>query len=240
MWPAHTTASVTSKARYWTDKLVQERDDVRLTVQAVSAEPKIFIIDDFLSAYEVESIINLARPKLERSLVGSLADGGLRESHVRTSSNTWLRRSSSLLLETVFDRAADVMGVPRTTFAPQANAVEDLQVVYYNKGQKYNAHHDWSVSNDAPHSRFATLLIYLSDMPSETAGGETAFPKAIITSPNEGGEAPNTGIKIRPKRGMAALFYNLLEDGNGDDLSLHAALPVLEGGKWLANLWLWD
>ena len=26
----------------------------------------------------------------------------------------------------------------------------------------------------------------------------------------------------------------------GDDLSLHAALPVTRGEKWLANFWIWD
>ena len=36
------------------------------------------------------------------------------------------------------------------------------------------------------------------------------------------------------------MFYSLLEDGNADDLSLHAALPVKEGEKWLANFWIWD
>lgn len=37
------------------------------------------------------------------------------------------------------------------------------------------------------------------------------------------------GFKVRPKKGSAVLFYNLLEDGNGDDLALHAALPCTEG-----------
>lgn len=27
---------------------------------------------------------------------------------------------------------------------------------------------------------------------------------------------------------------------SGDDLSLHAALPVNRGEKWLANFWIWD
>jgi prolyl 4-hydroxylase len=27
---------------------------------------------------------------------------------------------------------------------------------------------------------------------------------------------------------------------SGDDLSLHAALPVTRGEKWLANFWIWD
>ena len=62
-------------------------------------------------------------------------------------------------------------------------------------------------------------------------GGETAFPKGY-----DGG-----GFKVHPGKGSAVLFYNLLEDGNGDDLALHAALPV-EGDheKILANYWVWD
>ena len=39
-------------------------------------------------------------------------------------------------------------------------------------------------------------------------------------------------------KGMAVLFYSLLEDGNGDDLSLHQALPIKKGEKWLANFWV--
>ena len=36
------------------------------------------------------------------------------------------------------------------------------------------------------------------------------------------------------------LFYNLDSTGNADELSLHGGLPVEQGTKWLANLWLWD
>jgi prolyl 4-hydroxylase len=103
---------------------------------------------------------------------------------------------------------------------------EDLQVVYYEKNQRYDSHHDWGVRN-RPQSRFITLLLYLNE---PVAGGETAFPKA-----NNG-----TGIKVHAGKGNAVMFYSLLEDGNGDDLSLHASLPVLQGEKWLANFWVWD
>lgn len=41
-------------------------------------------------------------------------------------------------------------------------------------------------------------------------------------------------------QGGAVLFYNLLPDGNADVKSLHAALPVVKGEKWLANFWVWD
>jgi prolyl 4-hydroxylase len=45
---------------------------------------------------------------------------------------------------------------------------------------------------------------------------------------------------VHPGKGNAILFYNILEDGNVDDLALHAALPVGQGEKWLANVWIWD
>ena len=31
---------------------------------------------------------------------------------------------------------------------------------------------------------------------------------------------------VHPGKGAAVLFYNLLEDGNSDELSLHGSLPV--------------
>ena len=35
-------------------------------------------------------------------------------------------------------------------------------------------------------------------------------------------------------------FYDLLPDGNADELSLHAGMPVLKGEKWIAPMWIWD
>lgn len=61
-------------------------------------------------------------------------------------------------------------------------------------------------------------------------GGETAFFKA-----ND-----NKGFALHPGKGSAVVFYNLLEDGNGDEMALHSSLPVKKGIKWLANLWIWD
>ena len=90
-----------------------------------------------------------------------------------------------------------------------------------------DSHHDWGVNGYAE-SRFITLLLYLTDQESPHAGGETSFPKGV------GGR----GFKVHPGKGSAVLFYNLLEDGNADDLSLHASLPVRVGEKWLANFWV--
>jgi hypothetical protein len=63
--------------------------------------------------------------------------------------------------------------------------------------------------------------VYLNDVQE---GGETVFPDRDVT--------------VRPKRGRAVMFRNLLADGSPDVHSLHAGMPVLAGEKWLATSWI--
>lgn len=50
------------------------------------------------------------------------------------------------------------------------------------------------------------------------AGGATVFPRIELA--------------LFPKKGAAAFWYNLHPNGQGDDLTRHAACPVLVGQKW--------
>ncbi|GAB6021244.1 hypothetical protein CHUAL_003859 [Chamberlinius hualienensis] len=68
--------------------------------------------------------------------------------------------------------------------------------------------------------RVATALFYLNDV---RAGGSTVFPEL--------------GIEVKPIKGSVLLWRNLLDDGNGDYRTLHAACPIITGTKWVANLW---
>lgn len=59
---------------------------------------------------------------------------------------------------------------------------EDMQVLRYQHGQKYEPHYDYfadKVNIVRGGHRLATVLMYLSDV---TKGGETAFPKAEVSS----------------------------------------------------------
>ena len=202
----------------------QSTSPVSLELQVVSLTPRAFIIPNFLSDFEISDIMRLAEPRMSKSIVGDGETGSF-ESKTRTSRNGWLNRQSSAITETLFTRAGHLLRIENL----DSRNTEDIQVVHYKDGQKYDSHHDWGVSG-YPESRFITLLLYLSDMESPQAGGETAFPKG----------AGGRGFKVQPGKGSAVLFYNLLEDGNGDDLALHAALPIQQGEKWLANFWVWD
>lgn len=57
---------------------------------------------------------------------------------------------------------------------------EDLQVLRYEHGQKYDAHFDYfhdKVNIARGGHRIATVLMYLSNV---TKGGETVFPDAVV------------------------------------------------------------
>jgi prolyl 4-hydroxylase len=43
---------------------------------------------------------------------------------------------------------------------------------------------------------------------------------------------PQLGIGLWPKKGSAVFWYNLHRNGEGDDMTRHAACPVLAGSKW--------
>lgn len=90
------------------------------------------------------------------------------------------------------------------------------------------AHHDFGYSERV--SRSINLCIYLNE---GMRGGETSFPRW-----RNGHTAK--AMNMKPEKGKAMIFYMVNPDGNLDDLTQHAALPVLEGEKWFANLWIWD
>lgn len=58
---------------------------------------------------------------------------------------------------------------------------EDIQVLHYEYGQKYEPHYDYftdTVNTLRGGHRIATVLMYLSDVEK---GGETVFPLAEVT-----------------------------------------------------------
>ena len=196
-------------------------EELNFEWKVLSVKPKILELggDKFLSDFEVEHIKQIATPLLHRSVTGA---GGY-ENRARTSSNAWVKRSMSDVLDWIFYRLSDVIKVPESHLWDTIGS-ESIQVVHYEVGQQYKAHHDWRTNR--LQTRFATFLIYLTDMASPTAGGETAFPKVK----DENGQV----MKMHPGAGRAVMFYDMLE--NVDDLTLHAALPVKEGENWDPNL----
>lgn len=126
------------------------------------------------------------------------------------------------------------------TFLPKENG-EDIQVLRYKHGEKYEPHYDYftdNVNTVRGGHRYATVLLYLTDVPE---GGETVFP--LAEEPNDAkdatlSECAQKGIAVRPRKGDALLFFNLNPDGTTDSVSLHGGCPVIKGEKWSATKWI--
>ena len=250
-------ASITTQGR---DRVLRE-DEPRLlqqyrtqepllnmTLKVLSCAPRAFEIDNFLSKTEVDHIMYLTTGmELHRSTTAG-ADSGTKKDqtrNTRTSLNTWVYREKDQIIDTIYRRAADLMRIDEALMRPRSkeeypkmstrsSIAEALQLVHYEVGQEYTAHHDFGYSkmfsNEQQPQRFATLLLYLNE---PEMGGETEFPRWVNAETRR-------GLAVTPKIGKAVLFYSQLGDGNMDDWSQHAALPVKEGEKWLMNLWVWD
>mmetsp|Transcript_108847 Transcript_108847/g.209146 ORF Transcript_108847/g.209146 Transcript_108847/m.209146 type:complete len:470 (+) Transcript_108847:185-1594(+) len=101
----------------------------------------------------------------------------------------------------------------------------ELQFVSYKPGEYVGDHMDNLAGSvtDAAGQRILTMLIYLNDV---EGGGETTFPRL--------------GISVKPKRGAALLFPNVLDKDPSqmDERFHHEGLPVQQGVKTAVNLWL--
>jgi len=225
---------------------------MNITITAVSAAPRAFQIENFLSEVEVDHILDVVqgRYKLKRSTTGNV--GGKDESEMsdtRTSKNTWVPRDASPILDAIYRRVSDALRLDeallrkRSPAEPRPRAVEtfgegdwrslepineQMQIVHYDKTEEYTAHHDFGYSEEV--SRSINFCIYLNE---GMKGGETSFPRWRNAETSD-------GMNMKPEKGKAMIFYMVNPDGNLDDLTQHAALPVREGEKWFSNLWIWD
>ena len=106
---------------------------------------------------------------------------------------------------------------------------EPLAVLNYRPGEEYKPHFDAFLPNDPGASqllamggqRIKTVLVYLND---DFKGGATDFP--------------NRSIRVEPEAGKLLLMENCNPDGTPSQSGLHAGLPVTEGEKWLASMWM--
>ena len=235
---------------------------ISLVAERVSTEPRVFVIDNFLTSDECAALRDLAAPDLVRSRVSSGT-----ETNSRTSRGTFLTgakeaapvvlRLESRIAAAVAQpalRAPDVPGGPER--APLRRS-EALQVVHYDVGQFYHEHYDNKAGNAA--ARAASFLVYLKDVPE---GGATYFPRSTgrpaaamgpLSRPAPGCPAgdpaapppppakplgPPPGLRIFPREGRAIIFWSRTAAGHEDGASIHAAETVLGGEKWIITRWL--
>ncbi|KAK3227771.1 hypothetical protein Dsin_007633 [Dipteronia sinensis] len=204
-------------------------------VTQLSWSPRAFLYKGFLSDEECDHLIDLAKDKLEKSMVADNESGKSVESEVRTSSGMFLNKAQDEVVAAVEDRIA------AWTFLPIENG-ESIQILHYENGQKYEPHFDYfhdKVNQQLGGHRIVTVLMYLSDVEK---GGETIFPnseeKMSQQKDESWSECARNGYAVKTRKGDALLFYSLHPDATTDPKSLHGSCPVIEGEKWSATKWI--
>nr|XP_008104883.1 PREDICTED: prolyl 4-hydroxylase subunit alpha-1 isoform X2 [Anolis carolinensis] len=183
--------------------------------------PRIVRFVEIISDEEIETVKELAKPRLSRATVHDPQTGKLTTAHYRVSKSAWLSGYENPIVARINTRIQDLTGLDVST-------AEELQVANYGVGGQYEPHFDFG-RKDEPDAfkelgtgnRIATWLFYMSDV---SAGGATVFPEV--------------GASVWPRKGTAVFWYNLFPSGEGDYSTRHAACPVLVGNKWVSNKWI--
>ncbi|PWA56204.1 Oxoglutarate/iron-dependent dioxygenase [Artemisia annua] len=130
--------------------------------------------------------VDMAKDKLEKSMVADVKTGKSIESTVRTSKGMFIRKAQNRNEIIIVSLKDEVVGriesrISVWTFLPVENG-EAIQVLHYENGQKYLPH--WDYFQDKTNlalggHRIVTVLMYLSNVEK---GGETIFPESEVCS----------------------------------------------------------
>lgn len=183
--------------------------------------PDVCLLANVLSESECHALIELARPKLNRSKVYVTDSERSSEgvvSYVRTSQQAGFKFGETAEFDVVYERLSGLLRWPVTH-------MESLHVVRYLPGADFAPHHDFFAASqalvDADGQRLASVVVYLN---TPDSGGATSFL--------------DVQLEIFPQRG-SMLFFSYLGADEATK-TLHAGVPLGCGEKWIATIFLKD
>ncbi len=176
----------------------------------------VFFRPSFLSDPECDGLIALIDQQRQPSQL--LAPSPDPEFRTSDSCNFVARES---LVQAIEARIDALTGIPSLYG-------ETMQGQRYAVGQQFKAHHDFFYTSEAywPENekrggqRTWTVMLFLNE---PTAGGQTVFPKAEIA--------------VTPRRGALLAWNNLDALGEPNPQTLHQAMPVEAGVKYVITKW---
>ena len=200
--------------------LYVDAGDRQVHVLNVMENPRIVVFGNLLSDRECDELIELAKPRLARSLTVATKTGGEEVNEDRTSNGMFFQRGENDVVKRLEARLARLLNWP------EENG-EGLQILHYQPGAEYKPHFDYfdPIEPGTPTilkrggQRVATIVMYLAE---PEKGGGTTFP--------------DVNLVVAPKRGNAVFFS--YDRPHPVTRTLHGGAPVLAGEKWIATKWL--
>lgn len=185
-------------------------------LRVLNQYPPIFAVDSFLTHSECDFLISVAQDSFSPAPVVGKGSGEVSPS--RTSTTCYLARED---LPIYMEKICALTGKP-------VDHCELPQVGRYLPSQQYLQHFDaFDVSNEDGRrfvsnggQRTVTVLVYLNKVEN---GGGTSFPVL--------------NLEVKPKKGMAIVFFPATVDGLLDKMVLHAAKPAIDT-KYVSQVWI--
>ncbi len=177
---------------------------------------EIFVRHGFLTPAECTAMM----ARIDADSIPSKLFSGREKDGFRTSSSCNLDPADPLVVK-LTTRIDAVTG-----FATELG--ETIQGQRYTEAQQYKGHCDyfpgnvryWPDMRDAGGQRCWTAMMYLNAVEE---GGETHFVRA--------------GFMVPPRAGTLLVWNNMRADGSPNAETLHAALPVIRGVKYVLTKW---
>lgn len=191
---------------------------IKFKVEEAFLDPPVLIFHSAITTSETEYLKHYGKLYMKPARVYNM-DGMRQVKLYRTSSNAWIT-SINPVSKRLEQRISAMTGLSMVT-------AESLQISNYGVGGEYQLHYD-TLGDKVKYTehpefgdRIATFMFYLSDVKS---GGSTVFPFL--------------GLSVKPQKGSAVFWYNLMPSGTRDARTMHASCPVLYGNKWVVNKWI--
>jgi prolyl 4-hydroxylase len=184
--------------------------------QPVCEAPRIRLSERFVTADICRWLIERAREKLKPAM---MFDGKKARFEASRNNSDYCFDivEADVILALIRERVSAVTKLPIAMMEPP-------QVFHYAEGQEIKAHYDHVRAEGGYQAeRIATFILYLND---DYEGGELEFPKA--------------GFRHRGRAGDGIYFANVDQNNAPDMLTLHAALPVSRGEKFVLSQWIQD
>ena len=180
-----------------------------------TAQAQMYVISDFFNRNDCQALIDC----INQALVPSTVTHGPED--FRTSRTCHLADVKPEFIRLVDQRLSALLGVDPAYSEP-------LQGQHYDLGQYFRLHTDAFAPGTEEYRQHAcfggqrtwTVMVYLNEV---RCGGETRFPVL--------------GQCFSPQQGMVLAWNNLWADGRPNSATLHEALPVLQGEKYVITKW---
>ena len=180
-----------------------------------SEKLEIYGVEDFLTQYECEEIIEIIKSNLKPSKLSSQES----DQFFRTSKTCEFDGLKNKIIRSLDKRICELIGIPN-------NFSEPMQGQFYDVNEEFKPHTDYFekdellIHGNKMGQRTYTVMIYLNNVEK---GGETNFLKL--------------GQVIKPKIGKAIVWNNLNNDGSPNIYSIHHAQPIKRGFKAIITKW---